>query len=248
MKNLDIPLKVSEGCQQSGANSAPAGGFAISAQDPQARRLTSATITAVACHVAILALLLVEATRQTLKKPQPSTLSFVASLQVAGGSRALHLPLPQISAANHSGQHPPVQEPATPSASTPHERHLAKASGTNATAAHSSDLGSNSVAGNGSDAQNATIAFPIFYPNPAVHDRSLLPASEKQVIVDVKLTAGGDVIDENLVKGIGNALDQMALDSVKTWRFQPATVNGKPVAAEAEVIFSFSQRYPVSDS
>ena len=92
------------------------------------------------------------------------------------------------------------------------------------------------------------MAFPIFYPNPAVHDRSLLPASEKQVIVDVQLNAGGDVVGENLVKGIGNALDQMALDSVKIWRFQPATVNGKPVASEAEVIFSFSQRYPSSDS
>jgi outer membrane biosynthesis protein TonB len=40
----------------------------------------------------------------------------------------------------------------------------------------------------------------------------------------------------------------MAIEIVKTWRFQPATVNGKAVASEAEVIFSFSQRYPISDS
>jgi hypothetical protein len=78
--------------------------------------------------------------------------------------------------------------------------------------------------------------------------RSLLPASEKQVIVDVQLNAGGDVVGENLVKGIGNALDRMALDSANIWRFQLATVNGKPVASEAEVIFAFSQRYPSSDS
>jgi protein TonB len=76
----------------------------------------------------------------------------------------------------------------------------------------------------------------------------LLPTSEKQVIVDVQLNDGGDVIGESLVKGIGNALDGMSLAIVKTWRFQPATVNGKPVAAEAEVIFSYSQRYPSSDS
>jgi TonB family protein len=80
-----------------------------------------------------------------------------------------------------------------------------------------------------------------------VHDRSLLPASERQVVIDVQLNAGGEVVSENLVKGIGNDLDRMALGIVKTWRFQPATVNGKPVPSEAEVIFSFSQRYPSSD-
>lgn len=205
-------------------------------------------IVSVVCHAATLALVFVGTTRVTLKKPQPATFRFIAALQVAGGSRALHMPLPEVSAANRSAKQPPVQEPVTRSPSTPHERRLAKTSGTNAIAARPLDLGSNSVAGNGSDAQNTTIPFPIFYPNPAVHDRSLLPASEKQVIVDVQLNAGGDVVGENLVKGIGNALDRMALDSVKIWRFQPATVNGKPVASEAEVIFSFSQRYPSSDS
>jgi protein TonB len=205
-------------------------------------------VVSVACHAATLALLLDCTTRATLKKPQPLTLCCIAALQVAGGSRAMRMPLPEVSAANHSAKHPPVQEPVTRSPSTPRERRRAKVSGTNAIAARPSDLGSNSVSGNGSDAQNTTMAFPIFYPNPAVHDRSLLPASEKQVIVDVQLNAGGDVVGENLVKGIGNALDQMALDSVKIWRFQPATVNGKPVASEAEVIFSFSQRYPSSDS
>jgi protein TonB len=242
-----------EGLRRLSAVSHPvgsAGGFAISAQHPRARRLTSATIVSVACHAALLALLLVSATQATLKKPQPSTLCCVAELQVAGGSRALHLPPPEVAVAkaNHSTKHSPAQEPVTRSPSTPRERRIAKASGTNAIAAHPLDLGSNSVAGNGGDAQNTTIAFPVFYPNPAVRDRSLLPASEKQVIIDVQLNAGGDVVGENLVKGIGNALDQMALDSVKIWRFQPATVNGKPVESEAEVIFSFSQRYPSSDS
>jgi TonB family protein len=192
--------------------------------------------------------LLAGATRATLNKPEPSTLCCVAALQVAGGSRAVRLPLPVAPAASHSAKHPPVQEPVTRLASPPPERRPAKASGTNAAAAQPSDLGTNSVAGNGSDSKNTTPAFPIFYPNPAIHDRSLLPASERQVIVDVRLNAGGEVLSENLVKGIGNALDQMAFDIVKTWRFQPATVNGKPVPSEAEVIFSFSQHYPLSDS
>jgi TonB family protein len=159
----------------------------------------------------------------------------------------VRLPLPEAPATSHSAKHPIIQEPATRPASLPRERRPAKASGTKA-AARPSDLGTNSVAGNGSDAQNTTPAFPTFYPNPAVHDRSLLPTSERQVVVDVQLNAVGDVVGDSLVKGLGNALDRMAMDIVKTWHFQPATVNGKPVPSEAEVIFSFSQRYPISNS
>ena len=168
-------------------------------------------------------------------------------LQVAGGSRAARLPLPEAPASNQSAKHPPVQEPAARLASPPRQRRPAKASGTNAAAAQPLDLGANSVAGNGSDSQNATPALPIFSPSPAVHDRSLLPASERQVVIDVQLNARGEVVSETLVKGIGNALDRMAIDTVKTWRFQPATVNGKPVPSGAEAIFTFSQRYPISD-
>jgi TonB family protein len=211
---------------------------------PGAHRRIRATIVSLASHAAVVALLLAGATRATLNKPEPSTLCCFAALQVAGGSRAVRLPLPEAPAASHSAKHPPVQEPVTRRASPLRERRPARASGTNAAEARPSDLGTNSVAGNGSDAQNTTPAFPIFYPNPAVHDRSLLPVSELHVVIDVQLNAGGEVVSENLVKGIGNALDRMAIDIVKTWRFQPATANGKPVPSEAEVVFSFSQRYP----
>lgn len=211
------------------------------------RRLR-ATVVSLACHAAAVALLLAGATRATLTLPEHGTLCCVAALQVAGGSRAVRLPLPEAPAASHTAKHAPVQEQVLRSSSPPLERRVAKASGTDAAAARPSDLGINSVAGNGNDAQNTTAAFPIFYPNPAVRDRSLLPASEMHVVVDVQLNAGGEVVGENLVRGIGNALDGMAIEIVKTWRFQPATVNGKPVPSEAEVTFSFSQRYPVFDS
>ena len=69
---------------------------------------------------------------------------------------------------------------------------------------------------------------------------------ETRVVVDVKVDAQGAVVGENLVKGMGNDLDQIVLDIVKTWRFQPATVNGKPVPTEAEVIVPFGPRYPIT--
>jgi protein TonB len=105
-----------------------------------------------------------------------------------------------------------------------------------------------SVPGNGTDAQSADPAFPVFSPRPPVTDRSLLPGSEQQVIVDVKVSAVGDVLEATLVKGIGNGLDQIVLDTVTTWRFHPATLNGTPVATESELIFPFNQSYPTTPS
>jgi protein TonB len=97
--------------------------------------------------------------------------------------------------------------------------------------------------GNGPDAGSEDPAFPVFSPHPPVADRSLLPHSDQQVVVDVKVSATGEVLQATLVKGLGNALDQIVLDTVKSWRFHPAMMNGNPVATEAELIFPFNERY-----
>jgi TonB family protein len=104
------------------------------------------------------------------------------------------------------------------------------------------------VPGNGVDAQSADPAFPVFSPRPPVIDRALLPANSQQVIVDVKVSAAGDVLEATLVKGIGNALDHLVLSTVKTWHFHPAMLNGTAVPTEDELIFPFDQSYPIADS
>ena len=67
-------------------------------------------------------------------------------------------------------------------------------------------------------------------------------------MVDVDVDDVGAVISETLVHGLGNRLDQTVLEIVKTWRFHPATVNGKAVASQAELIFPFNLDYPLTDS
>jgi protein TonB len=104
------------------------------------------------------------------------------------------------------------------------------------------------AAGSGADQESADPAFPVFSPHPAVSDRSLLPHSNQEVVVDVKVSAAGDVLEATLVKGIGNGLDQIVLDTVKSWRFHPATINGNPVATEAELVFPFNLNYPTTPS
>ncbi|MGZ4732881.1 MAG: energy transducer TonB [Terriglobales bacterium] len=40
-------------------------------------------------------------------------------------------------------------------------------------------------------------------------------------------------------RSLGMGLDEKAIAAVSTWRFQPATLNGQPVAVEVNVQVSF---------
>lgn len=113
---------------------------------------------------------------------------------------------------------------------------------------HRGDGSGKAVFGNGSDSEDVRPAFPVFSPHPPVTDRSLLPSSPEKIVVDVEVDAAGQVVTEKLVKGLGTKLDQIVLETVKTWRFQPATVNGKAVPTEAELIFPFNLDYPIATS
>jgi TonB family protein len=61
--------------------------------------------------------------------------------------------------------------------------------------------------------------------------------------VDVNVSAQGDVLDEKLVRGLGNSIDQAILETVRGWKFHPATLDGNPVASVSELVFPMSQRY-----
>lgn len=158
---------------------------------------------------------------------------YPAMLSFAGGTKAEWTPAPP-----GRKKHPQEVKQATSDLEV--NRNPAPAAGAPMSAPQST------AAGNGADQQNANPAFPVFSPRPPVADRSLLPSSNREVVVDVKVSAAGDVLEATLVKGIGNALDQLVLETVKTWRFHPATVNGSPVATEAELIFPFNLSYPIA--
>ena len=69
--------------------------------------------------------------------------------------------------------------------------------------------------GTGSDSEDMSPAFPVFSPTPHIADRSLLPSANRNVVVDVNVSAQGEVLDEKLVQGLGNSLDQIILETVE---------------------------------
>jgi len=100
-----------------------------------------------------------------------------------------------------------------------------------------------STLGAGTGSQDAEPALPLYFPSPGVPDRSLLPTAEQNVIVEVDISAVGEVTDEKLIRGLGNGLDQIVLDTVRGWRFHPATLNGTAVASVEDLVFPFSHAY-----
>lgn len=104
-----------------------------------------------------------------------------------------------------------------------------------------------STFGTGAGDEDAEPAFPVYFPQPGIANRSLLPATEQKIIVNVNISAQGNVMDETLVQGLGNSLDQAVLTVVRSWRFHPATLNGAPVASVQELVFPFSRNTPSGD-
>jgi TonB family protein len=210
-------------------------------------RRRPAVVVSVAAHTALLTLLIAPlGLRVKSRVLPPATRCCFTLLQTAGGSHTLSMPVPGV---------PGMQATRRPN----HDLEMQKkridptrpAKAAKAAAppppSQSTGTGTGTAAtGSGSDNQNATPAFPVFSPKPPVSDRALLPADEQQIVVDVNVSAAGEVTAESLVKGMGTSLDQIVLDTVKTWKFHPATVNGNPIASEAELIFPFNRSYPVS--
>jgi len=192
-------------------------------------------VLSAALHLAITAIVLTvqHHQRKIQVSEQPPARFYSAMPLYAGGAKAIWTPAPP-----GRKKHPQEKKQATSDLAM--NRNPAPAAGAPVDAPHSS------AAGNGADQQNADPAFPVFSPCPPVADRSLLPSSNRQVIVDVKVSETGEVLAATLVQGIGNGLDQIVLNTVKTWRFHPATINGNPVATEAELIFPFNESYPTA--
>jgi hypothetical protein len=216
---------------------------------PTAKRRVSAVLLSIGMHGSVLVLLALagRAAGDRLLAP-PTDFQRLAMVEVAGGSHAVRFPLPPMDMA--AKIHDPDKDPeVTRKTILPIPQTHPKVSGGGAPIKpHTGNGSGQALMGNGSDAEDARPAFPVFSPHPPVTDRSLLPSSEKKIVVDVKLDAQGVVLSETLVQGMGNRLDQIVLNIAMTWRFQPATVNGKPVPSEAELIFPFNSSYPITES
>jgi TonB family protein len=63
------------------------------------------------------------------------------------------------------------------------------------------------------------------------------------VIVEAIIDEQGDVVNVRVLKGQPMGLDQAAVDAIRTWKFKPATLEGKPVKVYYVLTVNFQVDY-----
>lgn len=83
------------------------------------------------------------------------------------------------------------------------------------------------------------VAYPTVYPNPPV-DRAALPADVVgDVVIEVTIDSQGNVVGTKIVQAIGHGIDEKIEATLRRWHYQPATLDGTPVASRHDVHFHF---------
>lgn len=86
-----------------------------------------------------------------------------------------------------------------------------------------------------------TLPEPLNAPSPRYPPEALRMGIGGTVRVRVVVAADGSAERQELAEASGNRfLDRAALETVRRWRFRPATRNGQPVAAEVVVPIVFN--------
>jgi protein TonB len=83
-------------------------------------------------------------------------------------------------------------------------------------------------------------AVPLSRPSPKYTPEAENAGVEGKVRIELRVNDTGDVEDAKVLQGLGHGLDDSAIQTVKRWRFRPATLCGKPVAATFVVTVVFS--------
>ena len=93
--------------------------------------------------------------------------------------------------------------------------------------------------GNNTDKDKTNPPVPIYTPDPSFSDEARKARYQGSVLLDVTIDKTGLVSRIRVVRALGLGLDLKAMETVRTWRFRPATRNGQPIAAMAMTEVNF---------
>jgi len=79
----------------------------------------------------------------------------------------------------------------------------------------------------------------IFRPSPPYPNDAKLAKLQGAVVLEVMIAADGTVRDDKVINSLDKELDDIALKTVKRWKFLPALKAGKPVESKSTVSVNF---------
>lgn len=80
----------------------------------------------------------------------------------------------------------------------------------------------------------------VYYPQPLYTEEARRAGIQGVVILEAVVDADGTVRNVKILKGLPMGLDQSAVDAVMTWKYRPATMEGRPVPVYFTFTISFS--------
>jgi TonB family protein len=83
------------------------------------------------------------------------------------------------------------------------------------------------------------VAYPVVYPDPPVERAELPRDLTGDVVIEVTIDSQGNVVETKIVQAIGYGIDEKIEATLRRWRYQPATLDGTPVASRHDVHFHF---------
>lgn len=83
------------------------------------------------------------------------------------------------------------------------------------------------------------VAYPIIYPDPPVNRAELPRDLAGDVVIEVTIDSQGNVVETKIVQRIGHGIDEKIEATLRHWHYQPATLDGAPVASHHDVHFHF---------
>ncbi len=81
--------------------------------------------------------------------------------------------------------------------------------------------------------------IPTSHPAPPYSERARMVGFQGTAVLWVVVNAQGIVEQARVVRALGLGLDQSALRTVRTWKFEPATRNGVPVPVRVVIEVAF---------
>lgn len=80
----------------------------------------------------------------------------------------------------------------------------------------------------------------IYSPQPKYTEEARKARLQGAVILQTVIDTLGNVTDVKVLKGLTLGLTESAIDTVRQWRFEPATQNGRPVPVYFNLVVTFS--------
>lgn len=81
--------------------------------------------------------------------------------------------------------------------------------------------------------------IPIYKPEPPYSEEARKAKFQGVVVLSIVVDSQGNVSDVRLVRRLGLGLDEKAVETVRTWKFKPATRNSMPVPVRVMVEVTF---------